>query len=146
MSRVNPFSLKRGEGRVVSRTLTDPERSLEVPLTLRRLDGLELLKAVDRGNEYKALYLTGKDGKPPQVLLDPDDEPLAISESLCETVAMLELMEVPPEGEKPYNFHEWAIWAQRSLSIFTEAGTLLAEVQSSGTAAGNAPRAATGTP
>jgi hypothetical protein len=107
MSRINPYSLTP-TGETVSRTFEDPRQPGQVlTLTLRRPRGLVFDLALSEiSSKRRAEYLD----RPDKLLPVHGQIPL-MSEGLCDTIALLEVLQIPAVGEAAYTFNEWcALW------------------------------------
>lgn len=67
----------------------------------------ESYRIQEKAREYTETFVEGKDGMAPAPV-PIRDELLKPSQLLCQTIAMMDAVQLPPTGEAPYNFHEFA--------------------------------------
>lgn len=106
MPRVNPWSLPREPLPEASETFSDGNGST-FTLRLRGLDGIEMTRAGYRANDYTTRYVNPPDGAEVLPLGGPDGEIITLTEPDARVIAELEEMQVPDDGEAPYNLVEW---------------------------------------
>ncbi len=131
MSRFNPYSLKRRDAVEETRTFTDASQpDLSLTLTLRASSGTAAIFAAnEQVDRWEAMYITGEDGEEPLPMVDPQGEAIPINRTLLSLIAKLVQMEVPQEGERPYDMKEWATLAERAPFAFAAVGRFAAELQ-----------------
>jgi hypothetical protein len=77
MAKINPYQLAERAADVVTRTISDPSNpGLDIKLTLRRLNRIEVGAAIERGQELVCKHVTGfgdpgEDGFIPPTFLPP---------------------------------------------------------------------------
>lgn len=133
--KVNPWSLARPTWTPQRKTFTDPAHpGVEFTLTVRPLDGCELMLAVEQAEQQIEMWVKGKDGQPP---LDyPLGGSVRLSEGLLRSVALIEAQQrqldrTPLDPENFYDANDligiaynapaaWnglAAWAQKYLNL-----------------------------
>lgn len=110
MARINPYAGKRAERLVETKEFSDPAFPKEVlDITLQAQDDLTGALAVDVKEDLVARYITGdaRRGLMRQEFKlnrsDPEEEPIPISDTLCQNVANVYVMQTDranPKEEK----------------------------------------------
>jgi|GEM_PF-4967258 len=102
--RINPFAFTSPTPLTKTLTLTDraqPGAVLELTFCASPTWDMDV-KVASRAQEFKELYVTGRNGGPPAPIAGFDGTPDTF---LCQVIAALMQFQ---EGEEPYSFDEWA--------------------------------------
>lgn len=147
MKKINPWALKRRPAPPQTKTFRDPEQpEAEFEFTCRRLDGAQQTLALELAEGYVAEWVTGLDGNPPNRLPvgEMEDEPPALSATLCRMAAVIEQMQCGPE-ESRYGFIDLLGIAVNAPAAWTDLNVWIMGLSGSaapGGREGNSPSAA----
>ena len=145
MPRFNPYNLTRAEPVVDTREFSDPAQpGADFTLTLRAVSEAPfMLKVQAKGAEYVETYVLGRIKRQPKKagelpLRDPPAPVYTRSEKgrtlieldaqTCQGIAILDMMQVPQEGDAPYSFDEWAAMSVLMPTAFLEAANWAADM------------------
>lgn len=123
MAKINPSQLAAAQGVRETKTFNvgTAKKPEELTLTFEAVPGYDLTFAVlEKADEYALSYLTGSKGASPAPLPPIAGRSVKMSRRLCNTVALLEMLEVPDEGEEKYDFFAWCQWAVLRPGVFDE--------------------------
>lgn len=111
---LDPYSLAPAQIVQETKTFTDTKQpGANLELTFRVETGIDVEFAVRQKRAgYIRDYLTGRDGVPVQ--LPPiDGKRVTPSEQLFTWISTFEVMQVPPDGEPPYDLTAWLYFVVR---------------------------------
>jgi hypothetical protein len=128
MPRLDTTKLVRPAPRIETRTFTDQmQPGMEWTLTVRVLRETPFQVDLEsRAAEYITDYVTGRNGGPkaevPKIIdVDGNARGVTLNVEVCKAIAIIENMQVPDDGDEPYNFLDLVKIAVTMRDAFLEA-------------------------
>lgn len=106
MAKHNPWALARPDWKAERETFSDPRHpGVEFGLTVRPLDGAELMLAFERADDLCAEWVRGRNGEAPNAY-PLGGGTVKLSEALIRSAVLIEAQQLQPGGE-PYTPDEF---------------------------------------